>query len=67
MVARRAAHSPASARSAGGALFQKRMTAGAAKTAYTSPPSAAVSGRIVRRAVCSGNDMAESIDGGGPG
>ena len=46
MSSRYAAHSPASATSAGGALFQKRMTSGAANTARTSAPSPAASGRM---------------------
>ena len=57
MSSRYAAHSPASATSAGGALFQKRMTCGAANTAKTSAPSPAVSGRMVSLGVTSGNGM----------
>ena len=57
MSSRYAAHSPASGGSAGGALFQKRMTSGAANTAKTSSPSPAVSGRMVSLGVMRGNGM----------
>ena len=57
MSSRCAAHSPASARSAGGALFQYRITSGAANTACTAAPSAAVSGRMDSLRVRSGKDM----------
>ena len=55
MSSRYAAHSPASVASLGGELFQYRITAGAAKTAYRSGPSAAESGRRVNLGVTSGN------------
>ena len=57
MSSRYAAHSPASAASLGGGLFQDRITAGAAKTANRSGPSAAESGRMVNLGVTRGNGI----------